>query len=289
MELLNQPILVGVTGRSENTDALRFAAAEASHRGRRVTLVHALQPLLRPPPPSILMNEDSWDEVGHQIVQEVMEEFEAIAGPRQDVSAVVRHGSPGEVLPVLSKDATMVVLQHRDLSRAQRIFTGSTTASVAAHGHCPVVSVQSRPDGDRVDAPLGGVMVGVHEDGTPTAALEAAFREAEAHQCPLLVGHGWRLAPGYDEILARDKGWQQEVENRIHAAVAETSVRFPTVTVEVVIRHEYPADFLVDLSGSARLLVVGRHATRAPIPHRLGSLARAAIEHGRCAVMVVDN
>jgi nucleotide-binding universal stress UspA family protein len=280
-----QSVIVGVTGPGENVGALRYAGDHAKRLGADVCIVHAVHEL-RPPPAAnpLLSYEVAWDEVGNRIVAEVSEEFLSLHEDI-DVSTVARHGDPVKVLTELSSDASLVVLQHRDLSSLHRIFTGSTVAGVAAHAHCPVTSV---PAGWSPSVPQGRVTVGVHEDGLPPGVLALAFVEASARRCPLRVVHAWKLDPVYDDFIsAREMAWRTEAEATVRSALEEMRHNHPDVPVEVEVRHQWPADALVELSLTSDLLVVGRHRHHLPGPRRIGSIARAVLRTASCPVTVV--
>lgn len=282
MNRIPQSVLVGVTGTGENTDALRYAVAEARARGLGITVVHAVQPILPPPPPSILITDDTWMEVGRDIVRDVRHELEVLLdGDGTPVDALALQGSPGRVFSDLSHDAVLVVLQHQDRSRIQRIFTGSTVASVASHSHVPVVSVpstwSSRPA-------TGVVAVGVRADGGPREVLEAAFAEAAARASQLKVVHGWMVPTAYEDLPER---WSALDKERITEAMADLQAKHPDVVAQVDVQYEWPADALAASGKEADLLVVGRHDGLVPFAPRLGSLARAAVAHAPCPVMIV--
>jgi nucleotide-binding universal stress UspA family protein len=284
---LTGPILVGVTGAGENTEALRFALAEARTSGAPLTLVHAVHPVLPPPqPPGVLIADDRWDEIGAAVVRGARRELEAMShGEPVEVDTAFGHGPPAAVFRELSKDAGMIVLQHRSLSRLRRIVTGATVASVAAHVDCPVVSVpavEHEPSGTDV------ITVGVQGDGGPPEVLEAAFAAAAVHGCSLRVVHGWRLEPAYDDIIAaRDAMWSPDIEANLEAATSVLRARYPDVAVKIEVHHRWPADALVQAANDSRLLVIGRHRGLPALPTRLGSLARAAVEHARRPVLIV--
>jgi nucleotide-binding universal stress UspA family protein len=279
------PILVGVTGAQENTEALRFAVAAARSGGQGITLVHAVAPLMPPPPPNIVTFDDNWAEVGSSIATDVHRELEALLGGAQvTISTSVHHGPPGATLAELSKKASMVVLQHRDLSRLHRLVTGSTVTAVAAHAHCPVVSVPSRGF-DR--SPTGVVTAGVHQDAEPRQVLETAFAAASARRASLRVLHAWHVPDGYSDALVEKPQWSRHSEGLIKAATADLQEKYPDVRLRVEARHNWPADALAQASAASDLLVVGRHGAPLGFPSRLGSIARAMIMHAACPVEIV--
>lgn len=285
MQPLTQPILVGVTGAGENTDALRFALTQARTLGVGVTLVHALHPSLPPPPPDVLITDGDWHDLGSRIVAEARDELEQLLdGEPVPISTTVRHAPPGAVFADLSTDASMIVLQHRDLSRLHRIVTGSTVASVASHAHCPVVSV---PAGRGHRSATKLITAGLHGDGGPRQVLEAASATASDRQCALRIVHAWHLRAAYDDVVADPAEWIAGDEARIRAEVAEVESKYPEVAVTIDVRHQWPVDALVDAAEKSDLIVVGRHGGLPLMPSRLGSISRTVIAHAGCPVMVV--
>jgi nucleotide-binding universal stress UspA family protein len=280
MEPIPSSVIVGVTGSHENTDALQYAIAEARQSNRGITLVHAVTPVLPPPPMGVLITDDAWLELGEGIVARARDEMEQL-GDLPSVATVVREGHPAVVFCELSKGAAKVVLQHQDLSRLHRIVTGSTVASVAAHAHCPVVSV---PAGFSTRTPTGTIAVGVRGDGGPRQVLEAAFAEAAARGSSLRVAHGWKVPAAYDDLRAQ---WSAEDDAHITSAMTDLRERHPDVDVRVDVHNEWPPEVLADVANSSDLLVVGRHSGMSMLPPRLGSLARAAVAHATCPVMIV--
>jgi nucleotide-binding universal stress UspA family protein len=133
------------------------------------------------------------------------------------------------------------------------------------------------------------VTVGVHEDGVPEAVLRAGFEEASSRHSPLRVVHAWRLDTGYDDIIVRrvDGEWERRLESELRSAVEPVLARYPDVKVEVEVRHQWPAEALVEFAAGSALLVVGRHGHRPALPQRLGSITRSAVQNATCPVMVV--
>jgi nucleotide-binding universal stress UspA family protein len=246
--------------------------------------VHAVpQPPLAPPP-SPLITDDALDVVGRAILQEVSEELRETSGDEVPVATLAVHGEPGAVLPNAAAEGSLIVLQHRDLSRLQRVVSGSTVASVAAHARCPVVAVPPRT---RAQAGSHTLTVGVHEDGSRPEVLEAAFAEAALHGWSLRVCHSWRLASAYEDAFFADESWLRRIEKSLRSACETIALKYPDVRLEVDVRYDFPADVLVDLSATSAMVVLGRHGRRGPLPARVGSLARTVVAHARCPVMVM--
>ncbi|WP_181312067.1 universal stress protein [Nocardioides campestrisoli] len=281
MKAMPGSVLVGVTGRGENTQALRFALEEARRLGTGVTLVHAVAPAPPTPPGAVLVTfEDDWTELGRTIVAEVAAEAEELAGD-VPVSSVVGYGAAGALLSDLSRDAVRVVLQHQHVHRMVRLVTGSTSARVAAQAHCPVISVPAGHEAEPESS--GDVVAGVHDDGGPAEVVKAAVAEAELHGWRTRLLHAWHLPGAYDDLLEPEGAWARAaLENLRHSSQDHAGA-----DLEVEVVHEWPADALVERSKTASLVVVGRHGRRGPISPRLGSRARAVLANSHCPVMVV--
>jgi nucleotide-binding universal stress UspA family protein len=288
MDASRNGIVVGVTGPGENTSALSWAAVEATDTGARVTLVRAVNPLLAPPPPSVLTASAPMLDACRELLDGTVEEYTRITG--LECSPVLLKGSPAEVLTGLSEDAELVVLAHRDLTALRRIVTWSTTISVAAHAACPVVAVpQHWPLAEPASTDATWVTVGVHETGTPEAVLEAGFEAAARRGRRLRLVHAWRSEAQYDDVVLRrvDPGWRERLEHEIATSVGPIAAKHPDVDVDVVVEHEWPADALAALTRTSSLLIVGRHGHHQPLPSRIGSIARTLVGLAECPVMVV--
>lgn len=278
------PVVVGVTADGDNTGALVFAAGEARRLRVQVRLVHAAHEVMPPSSQSVLVGYQDLDEVFEVVLSGARHVFAQVA-PDVMLETVARLGRPVDVLVAQSEQASMLVLEHRAMSRLGRIFTGSTSAGVALRAHCPVVSVPTGWSPER----RGRVTVGVDEHGGPAHVLEAAFSEAAARGASLTVVHAWRLDRPYAGLVTAGDDrpeWLAAARQHLQEAVAPWQARSPGVPVEIEVRHAWSAEALVDASTTSDLLVLGRHGSRAP-RFALGSLARTLIAHSQCPVAVV--
>jgi nucleotide-binding universal stress UspA family protein len=123
----------------------------------------------------------------------------------------------------------------------------------------------------------------------PHQVLEAGLAWAAATGSLLRVVHAWRLDAAYDDIISNRVAaeWRDEQKERLVKTVTEVRSAWPQVEVEVEVRHQWPADVLVDDSRNAALVVIGRRGVHGWIPEHLGSLARTVLRAARCPVMVV--
>lgn len=279
-------IVVGVTGRGQEVAALRFAWERARAEDREVVLVHAYDAHRTASPTSILVDDATAVDVAEWVIKDVAEEFRELADGSVRHRAVAVAGSSARVLVGMSRGARMIVVQHRRGVGLGRLFVGSTARGAAAHAFCAVVSVNEdwQPQGA-----VQEVVVGVHEDGAPRRGLEAAFECATSMGAAIRVVHGWKLDDAYDDLISARVGaeWRAGCTAALSAAVADLSEQHSAVRVTIEVRHQRPADVLVDDSRAASLVVVGRHASHPWALERLGSIALTVLRHAECPVMVV--
>jgi nucleotide-binding universal stress UspA family protein len=282
-------VVVGVTGPGRETAALRFAAECTARQGADVVLVHAYGASLPPPPPSILMTDSQAADVAAWVVKGVEEEFRELAGGSVPVRTMTVVGRPAPVLVDISRNARLVVVQHRDAHWLGRLFVGSTVNGVAAHGGCPVVSVPQEWEPPAPGEQPAEILVGVHEGGAPREALAAAMEWAAASGAPVRVVHAWRLDPAYDDIVTAQVAaeWHDEQVRALQTAMADLRSKRPSVPVTVEVLHQWPTQLLVDGSATASLVVVGRHSAHWRAAPHLGSTARTVLREATSPVMVV--
>ena len=281
-------VVVGVTGPGHETAALRFAVECARRDDLEIVLVHAFRTSLTGPPPSALLTTAESADLAHWVVKEVEEELAGLTGGKVRARGLALPGAPARVLADLSRDARLVVVQHRALHTMRRLFVGSTANGVAAHGHCPMISIPAGwVPGDGPEP--GEVVVGVHERGLPRPVLAAGFAWAAATGAPLRVVHAWRLDAVYDDIITDRVAaeWRDEQRRILDEAVQELREQYPHVTVIIEVRHQWPTEVLVDDSRVASLVVIGRHGPHGWEPEHLGSLARTVLRESKSPVMVV--
>ena len=283
----NGAIVVGVTGSERETAAMQFAAECARRVGAEVVLAHAFHAVVMPPPPpSVLMTYAEAADVAEIVVKDVGEEFQELTQGTVPFRTVTASGSPTQVLTDLSKDARLVVVQHRTSGWLGRLFVGSTGSGVAAHSACPVVSV---PHGWQPGSEPGEVVVGVHESGEPWQVVRAAFAWAAETGASIRVVHAWHLDPAYDDIItgrvATD--WRQERLEAMAERLAPIVADYPGVHYELEVLHQWPAQALVDATQQASMVVVGRHARHGRPTEHLGSVARTALREAKGPIMVI--
>jgi nucleotide-binding universal stress UspA family protein len=203
-----------------------------------------------------------------------------ISAERVDDGALISH------LVHRANHGRLVVLQHRRLSRARRMVTGSTVNAVAARTTVPVVSV---PEGWTRSQVPPVVTVGLQDGQEAPALLRAGFEEARLRHARLAAIHTWWL----------DTDWEPSHIDQEYRADRDTSTRrelgpildaiqiqFPEVKASLEVWNAPPADALLDAARESELLVLGRRHHLLPLGSHLGPVARSILAHGDCPVFL---
>jgi nucleotide-binding universal stress UspA family protein len=284
-EVNQLPIVVGVDGSEQSDRAVQYAVVDARRRGTGIVLVHAIHETAPMAAMLPLYSLESFAEVGQRIVEDA-ERLALELDPDVDVSTSVKGGSRVGVILDASEHASLVVLGHRSRSLARRVLAHSTTTGIAARAHCPVVSV---PDTWPEDGTHGRVVVGIDASPASHDALDLAFQEARRRSSKLVVMHAWRLPTAYDDIAytrVAVEEWLASAREEMEKTLAPFREAYPTVEVELDLRHDYAAPALAASTEGADLIVVGRRGHGAPLGIYLGSLARMLIREGSCPVEI---
>ena len=105
-----------------------------------------------------------------------------------------------------------------------------------------------------------------------------------------MVLHAWWLASGYDIAVVDDtmrREWTERAQSSLAPALAELSAEYPEVEVEVQVQHAPPAEAILDAAENSALLVLGLRHHLLPLGTHLGPVARAALNHSGCPVLMV--
>ena len=127
-------VVVGIDQEAKGYQkALEFAAVEANRRGTGVRLAHGCEPLAAfgelDPIPSMAEREHEQRALG--VLETAAEAVRPALDPGGQVECRVWRRTGADALVEESKQAAIVVLQHRKLSHIRRFSTTSTTSRVA--------------------------------------------------------------------------------------------------------------------------------------------------------------
>lgn len=284
---MNQPehaIVVGLP--TDNGEAaLVFAVEEARRSGLPVHLVHVLQIPAGEPYAGVYT---AAKDQGLAVVEAAQKRALELA--KGDVSVTSELADSGTIVGELvhrSDTARMVVVEHRDLGRLRRLFTGSRSSGVAARAHSAVVVVPARWRSEKRRKRV--VAAAVQHVDEAESLLRAAFEAARERGAGLVVLHAWWLANGYDEMVVDDAALDEE-ERRFKAELAplldRLGARYPMVDAAVDVRHAPPVEGVLDAAGRSDLLVIGRRHHLLALGGHLGPVSRAVIARSPVPVLM---
>ena len=138
MNLPEKAIVVGVPAEGGDA-ALRFAVEEARRSGAPVHLVHVVQ---IPGGELYTGVYEGVVESAHAVIESAHRRAKELSDGAVPVTyELADHGWVVGELVARSDNARMVVVEHRDLGRLRRFFTGSRSSGVAARARSAVVTV----------------------------------------------------------------------------------------------------------------------------------------------------
>lgn len=287
------PLVVGVDGSRPSLSAVDWAVDEAARHRRPLRLVHAAQW----EPYEGMGTSSSQAMPSRQLGAEHIA-AEAVGrarlrNPDVEVWAEVLAEDAETALLREAANAFALVTGSRGRGGLAGLLLGSVSLAVAAYAACPVVVVRGA-ERNR-EGGFGRVVLGVSGTGDDRAAVEFAFREAEARGSVLHAVHAWRqsapVAPDvpvqYGEIPdARRRVAERELADALRAgAEKHSTVQVRAQAVEGLARRA-----LLDAAAEADLLVVGarrRHGASALLGFQLGLVNHAALHHAACPVVLV--
>jgi nucleotide-binding universal stress UspA family protein len=137
------------------------------------------------------------------------------------------------------------------------------------------------------------VAVGVDGSEGSVAALRWAARYGAATGTPVravLVWH-YPTAAGLPPVGHVPEPVEKEVEARemstLREAIAKVAPETPGVHIDGVIRYGHPAAALIEESGRAGLLVVGRRGGGGFLGMHIGSVSQHCVNAAQCPIVVV--
>ncbi|HWD03244.1 MAG TPA: universal stress protein [Amycolatopsis sp.] len=269
---LPAPIVAGVDGSAEATDAVRWAARAALRRRLPLELVHATafpDLLVGGVVPPTEEAKDYLRRHGRHLLRAAADVARGAGAP--DVRDRLDTDRPAPALLDLAAQAATVVVGH-GRGRFGALLAGSVATALSAHAPCPVVVTR----GDLWDAPgpAGPVVAGLDGGPDTVAVAAAAFAEADALGAPLHVLH------------AKDDPEAGEFRPTLDEVLHEQGRHHPDVRVEHTVAAGRPRHELLDRSAHAQLLVLGRRGRGGFPGLLLGSTAQAMVHHASCPVLI---
>ncbi|GGJ06704.1 universal stress protein [Streptomyces brasiliensis] len=300
---MSRTITVGIDGSPESRAAAEWAAREARLRGLPVKLVQVWEPVPEPMAQAPLLGTETHQHWTERVPREAADGLRR-RHPGVEVTTEQITGNPGEVLAQQARDAELLVLGSRGLGGVGGFMIGSVSLAVVAHAERPVALVRAgeqaadehEPDEMGIPSaatPYRPVLLGLDVDGPDATLIEFAFDAAARRSVPLRVLHTWSPPPYYAYAygIAADPEINRSLAQAEAAALEEVlrpwRQKYPDVEVVAESRYGSPALELVEASGQASLVVVGRRIRRNPFGVHVGHVTHALLHHSTTPVAVV--
>ncbi|MDX6302544.1 MAG: hypothetical protein QOF53_3758 [Nocardioidaceae bacterium] len=282
-----RPILVAVGDSDVHESGLRFAAAETLRDDRPLHLAHVIHA------PQGVIGQDNLlirlrdaEQAGRTLLDAQASRAGNLTRGRVPVRTFLRRGSVVPELVELSRGADHVVLQHRQLGRGSRVFTGTVAAGLAASAPVPVVSIPELWSGRTTPLEVSAGLDGRHDD----EVLERAFMEADMRGASLTLVHAWFLPALYDDAALERHAlhqWRDELQQKLLDEAAPWRPLYPDVELRIEIPHVRPADALVEVARRSDLLLLGHRPSRDT--EQVGAITRAVLREAGCPTEVVTH
>ena len=264
-------ILVGVDGSEDGLRAVRYATRAALVTGAEEWIVNVADPgAMVTGMWELVVTTEALQKAGQSITAEAVGAATGLGLPSARVTSEVLVGQAADVLAELSAKADLLVVGRRSMSGLERMFVGSTSVSVAALAHCPVVVISSSSTPQETGG-QGTVAVAISTWPPHSAALDWGAREATVRKARLRVVH---VVPAEGTLPSTLAEATAELEKQL----APLRAQHPDTAIDLEVLVGTPIDELISLSGSVDLLILGVH------PEHLRGLARGVLAHARCPV-----
>jgi nucleotide-binding universal stress UspA family protein len=277
--IIRSGIAVAVDGSPASMAAVQWAAKEAAHRRAALTVVHVCEVnsaylWALPHLPEQLQ------QLSRPTVVEAMESARRIA-PEIEVGDWTLVGPAARMLLLVSEQASLLVLGRSGKTALAANLVGSLTYRMAAHAHCPVITVpaQLSEEGGRPETKR--IVLGLADRPTEGRALGFAIAEAARHGAELLVVRAWH-GTDTDPVFR-----EEEQLEKLNQLVAPHLRQRSAISTTSMIRAGSPASVLSGLCRSDDLLVLGQHRHAPFVPANVGNVIADCLHRAPCPVAVV--
>ncbi|TXS33607.1 universal stress protein [Streptomyces sp. ms191] len=273
-------IVVGIDPVGNGQPALAWAAEEALLRGTGLRLVVAVPPQHDTQHVDDTPRHLARRQAGTEALRGSLAWVEA-RQPGIRADSALLDGFPSAVLAGLTREAAMVVLGSRHLSRTEEFLSaGSLVVPVTAKARCPVAVVVA----EHVAREQPCLVVGVDGSESSRAALAWAFEEADLRRCALRVVAAWQ--PPVFTLHSRDTVFDAET-HLLSETTAGWAEKYPDVQVTHEVLPGSPVETLADAAEHALAVVVGRRGRGGYTGMRVGSVVHGLLHRARCPVITV--
>ncbi|MCM1972935.1 universal stress protein [Streptomyces sp. G1] len=274
-------IVVGIDPARDWHLALAWAADEAQRRRLPLRLVLAVPPQHDTHHVDATPGQTTLRQAGSDRLEQACN-WVRDRHPEVSVTGDLLSGFPAPVLGGAAREARMIVLGSRHLSRTAEFFSaGSLVVPVTAQARCPVVVVG---DAEHISQQPPYVVAGIDGSASATAALAFAFDEADLRGAALRVVCVWQpslIMLDDEEVALRAQ------RTLLSEATAGLSDKYPDVHVTHEVLTGHPVEELARAAEHALAVVVGRRGRGGYTGMRIGSVVHGLLHRAHCPVITV--
>jgi nucleotide-binding universal stress UspA family protein len=273
-------IAVAVDGSAASSAAVRWAASEAARRRVALTVVHVCEVNS-----AYLWALPHLPEQLQELSRPTVVEAMALArrtAPEVEVGDWTLVGPASRMLLLVSEQAGLLVLGRSGKTALAANLVGSVTYRMAAHAHCPVVTIPDQPSEQDGQPEPKRIVVGLADRPTAGHALDFAVAEAARHGAELLVVRAWHRTDA-DPVFRE----AEELERLNQLAAAHLSHHSARISSASMVRAGSPASVLAGLCQPDDLLVLGQHRHAPFVPASVGTVIADCLHRAPCPVAVV--
>jgi len=283
---MSEQITVGYDGTDSSTEAVMWAAQEATVRGAPMRIVSCYEvPIWG----EYMVGWSSADAIGW-LVEAATAGLEGVRAavaavhPQLPITTTVSASPAWAALVSGVECHDLVVVGSSSHGGAAAFWLGSTPRQVVRHSPCPVVVVRGSASRGLPDRIVAGI------DGSPAAddALRWAADEADRHQICLAVVHGWSY-PYLDTGASQARDLTQIDAECVLDRAVQLGRELCAADVTGVLVEGSPAAALLGSVRPGDLLVLGSHGRGALAASVFGSTVNHVVEHCEVPVAVVHS
>ncbi|MGC0400509.1 nucleotide-binding universal stress UspA family protein [Streptomyces sp. SAI-126] len=287
-----RPIVVGLDGSPESLAAAAWAAREAQRRGLPLRLVHAW--IWQPHDVPVSESVETQKQWALTTLRNAKDDL-AVRYPELPIDTGEVSDLAVSALLNQAEEAEMLVLGSRGHGAIAGFLLGSVGQQILARAKSPVVMVRAN-ERTTAEPDRAEVAVALQELGeSAETLLEFAFAAAAARGATLRAVHAWQLPPvyGYNpaalHISDEDGGLEARVTRDLDELLKPWREKYPQVPVVQTLDLASAAVAVLQATGSAGLVVVGRKVPRPALGMRIGPVTHAVLHHTAAPVAVIPH
>lgn len=282
---MTNQIVVGYDNSPSSTEAVKWAAFEATARRRPLRIIACYEVPIAGAD-AIWLTGDVLSSIQDGTLEsaETIKAFIATRYPDLEVNVEVTLGPPRASLIEGLERSDILVVGTSNHGGVSGFWFGSTSRWVTRHSPCPVSVVRGVASTGRPDR----VVVGVDGSARSDSALVWAADEADLHGVDLVIVHAWEYAySGVDTHAEQVRDLTQIDAATVLDRAAEFARLRCGVAVKDLLVEGGASTALLDSVRDGDVLVLGAEGRGAIAAGLLGSTVNTVVEQSAVPVVVV--